>query len=154
QVTNIAMPAGANTPDPMYIVYSPANGLVYVGDRGNNRVVAFDGITFNPVGSIPAGAGVFHQWGNVPQNQLWVVNDVDRTLSVLNMVTMPPITTIPIPANLTGTPHDIIVDSVAHQAYVTVNGSGPGQGTVVRFSTDTFLETGRVTSGDALHVFL
>jgi len=51
-----------------------------------------------------------------------VVNDVDKTLTVINTKTLTVITTIPTPADLNavgGKPHDVILDPVSRFAYIT-----------------------------------
>jgi len=49
-----ALPAGAKTPEPMYVVYS--RDRVFVGDRANNRVAVFNPRTFTVETTVPAGA--------------------------------------------------------------------------------------------------
>jgi YVTN family beta-propeller protein len=152
QVSTVFLPAAANPVDPMYFTFFPTNNQIYVGDRGNDRLVVFNALDWSVVDTIPVGKGVFHQWGTTRQNQLWVVNDQDKSFSVIDMTTNKVIKTVALPADLAaGTPHDLIMDPRANQAFITVNGL-PGPDVVLRFSTDTFLETGRLTPGDNLHV--
>jgi YVTN family beta-propeller protein len=161
KATTIPVPGGdlSALSQPMYFAFSPDNAVFYVGDRNNNQVVAYDAVTFIPVGSIktsanPAQSGVFHMWGNTVQNQLWVVNDVDKSTTVIHMVTKQVLANVPVPADLVaagGLPHDVILDPVNRFAYVTVWGV-PGPDQVVKYSTDTFLEVGRAGIGETPHV--
>jgi len=152
-ITNVAMPAGPNTPDPMYFTYFAPTNTLFVGDRGNNRVVAFDAGTFAVQNFIPTGNGVFHQWGNTLQNQLWVVNDQDRTATVISMATQQVLTTVPVPTGpgLVGTIHDIILDANSPQAFITINNAAAATG-IVRFSTNTFTQTGLIPDAGIVQV--
>ena len=44
-----SLPTGESSPEPMYVTYSKGSGLVFVGDRANNRVVVFDKDDFSVV---------------------------------------------------------------------------------------------------------
>src|SRR5262245_1401807 len=112
-VTTFALPPGANRPEPMYVVYSPVNDLVFVGDRANNRVVAYNARTYDVIaGNIPTLPGVFHMWGNTARDQLWVANDTSRSVSVIDMRTFAILATIATPNDLgpSAIPHDVILD--------------------------------------------
>ena len=153
----VAMPAGDNTPDPMYVVFSPTHHRVFVGDRANNRVVVFNASDLSVEGEVPTGNGVFHMWASSMIGQLWVNNDIDNTITVIDTITLEVITTIPLPADLVGQngkPHDVILDPVAPFAYVTMVGFGGPDDYVVKFSADTFLEVDRATVGKDPHVSL
>ena len=55
----------------MYITYSPDNERVYVGDRGNNRLVIYDPTDYSSsVGEVAVDAEIFHMWGDRNHNQL------------------------------------------------------------------------------------
>ncbi len=150
-VNTINLP-GPGIPDPMYFALEPTNYRLFVGDRANNRVIVFDALDFSVQGFIPAGNGVFHQFGNTLQNQLWVVNDIDRTATVIDMVSLQVLQTINVAPGLGGTLHDVILDPRLPQAYITVNGIAGELDAVVRFSTETFAQTGIIRPGDNLHV--
>jgi YVTN family beta-propeller protein len=151
------LPPGANPPEPMYVYYTPIRSRFFVGDRANDRVVAYSARSLQVVGEAPAGAGVFHMWGSTANKQLWVNNDIDNTTSVIDMRTLAPIATVPTPADLVamgGKPHDVILSPRGHLAYVTVLGvSGPND-YVVQYSTKTFDELGRVAVGKDPHLSL
>jgi len=155
-VTNFALPMAANPADPMYIVYSPDNELVYVGDRGNNRLVVYNANDYaTSIGEVPVGAGIFHMWGDANHNQLWVNNDIDKTVSVVDMQTASTITTFSTPSDLNalgGKPHDVFLNPNAPVAYVTMLGVSGNTDWVVKYSTDTFMELDRVEVGDDPHV--
>jgi DNA-binding beta-propeller fold protein YncE len=156
-VTNIAMPVGTNTPQPMYVVYSTGRALVFVGDRGNDRVVAFRAGDFSVETEIPTGRGVFHMWASDAADQLWVNNDIDNTMTVIDTVDLGVITTVPTPADLValgGKPHDVVVDPNAPYAYITMLGIAGPNDYVVKYSIDTFLEVGRQAVGKDPHLSL
>ena len=72
---------GENTPEPMYVYNFFSTNEVAVDDRANNRVVFFDSTTFEVTGTVETGAGNFHIWASPQEDQLWVVNDIDNTLT-------------------------------------------------------------------------
>lgn len=151
-LSNISLPGPAA--EPMYVVYTQAGNRVFVGDRANNQVVAFDADDFSVEGTVSVGAGVFHMWANPQGNQLWVNNDIDNTASVINPWTLNVIKTVPMPADLVslgGKPHDVVLDT--RSAYVTMVGLA-GDDYVVKFSQRTFEEIARTPVGKDPHVSL
>ncbi|HSM70938.1 MAG TPA: beta-propeller fold lactonase family protein, partial [Anaerolineales bacterium] len=154
----IPLPAAANTPEPMYVVYSKAGNYVFVGDRANDRVVVFDADDYSVVTDIAAGAGVFHMWADGRDQFLWVNNDSDKTTTVIDPVNLSVITTVAMPADLVAQgyiPHDVILDPKGRFAYVTLlGGSDPDHDYLVQFSTETFEEVNRAQVGKDPHVSL
>ena len=154
-VDTVSLPAGTNPPEPMYVVYMARYNRVFVGDRANNRVVAFNATDFSVDGTVPAGNGVFHMWGHAKRRQLWVNNDIDNTASVIDPKTLTNIVTVPMPADLVamgGKPHDVILDK--QSAFVTMVGlTGPDH-YVVKFNRRTFREVARRAVGKDPHVIL
>jgi DNA-binding beta-propeller fold protein YncE len=150
-----ALPAGPNPPEPMYVV--GARRRVLVGDRANSRIVVFNARNFGFEASVPAGAGVFHMWMDPLERQLWVNNDIDKTATVIDPITLEVLATVPMPADLVasgGKPHDIILDPTpGHQfAYITMIGVAGPFDYVVKYSTRTFEEIGRAAVGKDPHV--
>jgi len=153
----VMLPAGPNTPEPMYVVYSPIGNLVLVGDRANDRVVAFNANTFAVEKLIPTDAGVFHMWADTQMQQLWVAADAAKTYTVIDLVSLEPVASVPIPADLAalgGFPHDVILDPLRPLAFVTILGVAGDNDYVVQYDTKTFLETGRAAVGKDPHVSL
>lgn len=156
-VTNYNLPAAANTPEPMYVNYYPAANRVFVGDRANNRVVAFDAATFAVAGTVPTGAGVFHQWADVGSGMLWVNNDIDKSVTAIDMATLNALATFSTPADLNaagGKPHDVILDPTGPYGYVSMIGVAGANDYVVKFSTTTYMEVDRVAVGKDPHLSL
>jgi YVTN family beta-propeller protein len=146
---------GPNTPEPMYVVASPAGGRVFVGDRSNSRVVVLGTSDFSIEGAVPAGNGVFHMWASANSDQLWVNNDVDNTITVIDVVSLDVLQTIPLPSDLIamgGIPHDVVLEQNGTSAFVTMLGFPGPSDYVVRYDTDTFMETGRAKVGKDPHV--
>ena len=150
------LPDSSGLAEPMYVVWSPAANRVFVGDRGNNSVVAFNADDFSVEGSVSAGAGVFHMYADLRgAKQLWVNNDVDNTCTVIDPVNLTVIATVPIPADLValgGKPHDVVVEPKGRFAYVTVTDVTGNNDYVVQFDTQTFQEIGRAAVGNDPHV--
>lgn len=152
-----ALPPGVNPPEPMYVYATPFQRRVFVGDRANDRVVAFDSRTFEVVGTAETGRGVFHMWGSTVRGELWVNCDIDNTTTVIDMRTLETVATVPTPADLValgGKPHDVIVSPDGFFGYVTVLGVAGDSDYVVQFDADTFEEIGRAEVGDDPHVSL
>ncbi|MDY7107194.1 MAG: YncE family protein [Planctomycetota bacterium] len=154
-LATIDLPAGDAPPEPMYVYYTPIMHRVFVGDRANDRVVAFDARTFDVDGIVPAGEGVFHMWGNLFTRQLWVNNDIENTTTVIDMKTLQVIATVPTPADLVeagGKPHDVIVSPGGLFAYITVLGLEGESDYVVQYFAWTFQEIGRAAVGKDPHL--
>jgi len=108
------------------------------------------------------GAGVFHMWGDPADDQLWVVTDIDNSISVIDTATNSPLTSFPIPADLStagGRPHDVILDPSGPFGYVTIIGLNATQGhdNVLKFEHQggtTFSEVERASTGGDPHVSL
>ena len=151
------LPAGIATPEPMYVVYVNQTRQVFVGDRANNRVVVYDARSFDLIGTVDVGAGVFHMWADQRAKQLWVNNDIDNTTSVIDPRSLSVIATVPTPADLVamgGKPHDVILDHLGRFAYVSVLGLIGSNDYVVKFNTRTFQEVGRAAVGKDPHLSL
>jgi len=152
---DLPMDGGDATPQPMYVNHVARHGRVFVGDRANNRVVVFDSRDFSVEATVPAGEGVFHQWANRRGGQLWVNNDIDKTITVIDTGTLAVITTIDMPADLAamgGKPHDIVLDHRNRYAYLTVLGIDGPDDYLVQYDTDSFAEMNRQPVGKDPHV--
>jgi DNA-binding beta-propeller fold protein YncE len=146
-VASYPLPAGDNDPEPMYVYYSPIQRRVFVGDRANDRVVAFSADTFDVEGTAAAGAGVFHMWGSRATGELWVNNDIDNTT----------VATIATPEDLVlqgGKPHDVIVDQQGHHGYITVIGVAGAGDYLVQVDARSYEVISRALVGDDPHVSL
>ena len=156
-VRSYPLPGGANTPEPMYVVFVKQGRWVLVGDRANNRVVVLRAHDFSYETSVPVGEGVFHMWADPNGRQLWVNNDIDNTTSVVDLNSLHVIATVATPADLVamgGKPHDVILGPRGRFAYVTLLGISGDSDYVVQFSTDNFEETGRAAVGKDPHLSL
>merc|ERR1712048_282397 len=120
-------------PEPMYVV--AVSNYVYVGDRHNNWVVVFTS-KYDLVKLMPAGNGVFHMWADAAGKQLWLNNDIDKTISVFDLQNLVPIKTINIPSDIAaadGKPHDIVLSPDGKHAFVTI--TGLNSGTLLKYNT-------------------
>lgn len=153
----IDLPSANNPSQPMYVVHSAKADRIFVGDRGNNRVLVLDDEDFSIEASVPAGKGVFHMWADPADTQLWVNNDIDNTATVIDPVSLQTLATVAMPADLValgGKPHDVILDPAGRSAYVTMVGFAGENDYVVKFSTKHFTETARARVGKDPHVSL
>lgn len=153
-ISTIAMPDNG---EPMYAVHVPQACRVFVGDRANNRVVAFNHHSFQVEGFAPAGNGVFHMWASRSGCQLWINNDIDNTTSVIDPFTLASIATVPTPADLVaqgGKPHDVIVSPNGNSAFITVLGLSGTTDAVVKFNANNFNEMARASVGKDPHLSL
>jgi DNA-binding beta-propeller fold protein YncE len=157
KASTVAMPAGAKTPEPMYVVFTPVRNRLFVGDRANNRIVVFNPKDFSVEKEVPTGAGIWHMWASELCLQLWIVNDVDKTMTVVDTASLNVVATIPLPADLVamgGRPHDVILDPTAPFAYVTMIGFPGLSDYVIKYSTTTLAEVGRQQVGKDPHLSL
>lgn len=151
--TRLAMPEAANQSEPMYVV--SARNKVLVGDRANNRVVAYDRRTWEVIGEVPTGEGVFHMWADPWGRELWVNNDIDNTITVINIRKLRVDATIDLPSDLVadgGKPHDVILDR--RSAYVTMLGLSGETDVVLRYDRWRQKEVARADVGKDPHVTL
>ena len=151
------LPAGENAPEPMYVVFTRRGNRVFVGDRANNQVVVFRARDFSVEAVIAAGAGVFHMWADARSTQLWVSNDIDNTMTVINPGTLAVEATVDLPPDLVamgGKPHDVILDPQGNYAYVTMLGFTGDNDYLVQYDAHTFTEMNRAPVGKDPHVSL
>jgi DNA-binding beta-propeller fold protein YncE len=96
-------------------------------------------------------------WADPRGKQLWVNNDVDKTITVIDPSGYSVITTFSIPQDLIeagGKPHDVVLDPSGRLAYVSVLGLSGDSDYVVQYNTRTFRETGRAAVGKDPHLSL
>ncbi|MBD3226472.1 MAG: beta-propeller fold lactonase family protein [Caldithrix sp.] len=151
------LPTGAQTPQPMYVVWVPHTNRVFVGDRSNDRVVVFNADNYSVETTVEAGKGIFHMWAGKRGKQLWVNNDIDNTATIIDPRTLEVLHTVPMPADLVaagGKPHDVILEPKGDKAFVTMLGFAGEHDYVVRFNTNTYQETGRRAVGKDPHLSL
>jgi DNA-binding beta-propeller fold protein YncE len=156
-IDTIPLPADENMPEPLYVVFVKKADYVFVGDRANNRVVVFDPDDYSVIDTVDTGAGVFHMWADDRGRFLWVNNDMDKTATVIDPVTLSVVATVAMPADLVVDgyiPHDVILDPKGRFAYVTMLGGAGPDDYLVQFSTDTFQEVNRAAVGQDPHVSL
>ena len=140
--------------EPMYAQNPFFSDEIWIGDRGNDRVLIYDALRLRRVAEIPTGEGVFHMWNHGTLRQFWVVADVDKSMTVIDLDTRAVLATVPIPADLEADfkPHDITV--TPDSAIVTLLGTtDPSVGYLVKYSGSTFEETARLEVGGDPHVF-
>lgn len=145
---------GAAASEPMYVSYVPPLNRVFVSDRRNNAVTAFDARSFRMLGMAPLGQGAFHLWADRKGKQLWSVNDIDKTISVINPKNLTQKAIVKLPDDLVaagGKPHDVALDRAGNFALVTVLGI-PDKGYVLRYSTKSLQLTHRAEVGIDPHV--
>lgn len=138
--------------EPMYVSADSKNGLVLVGDRASSTVVAFDDETYEVLGSVPVGQGVFHQWLDVKRSRLWVVGDMANVITVVDTESLTVIASFETPGDLAGArPHDVFVDG----KHAFVSFIGIDDGAIVAYDARNFAETGRIMGqGADPHLFV
>lgn len=136
--------------EPMYVVYAPKRDKIYVGDRAGRKVHVVNPVTKTLETSINVGNGVFHMWANPQGTQLWVNNDIDNTVSVINLETNVVLQTI----NLNAKPHDVFISNDGTKAYISIitsNASTPDK--VYLYNTTNFTKTNEIEVGKDPHLF-
>ena len=140
--------------EPMYAQNLFFADEIWLGDRGNNRVIVYDALRLRRKAEIPTGKGVFHMWNNGTLGQMWVVNDIDKTMTVIDLRTKQVLATVPIPTDLATNfkPHDVTVTS--ESAIISLLGAnGSDEGWLIKYSGKSFQETNRVKVGGDPHLF-
>ncbi|OIN59527.1 YncE family protein [Arsenicibacter rosenii] len=136
--------------EPMYVVYVAAKDKLYVGDRAGKKVHVVNPQTKEVENAIPVGNGVFHMWADALGKQLWVNNDIDNTISVINLTTDKVETLI----KLDEKPHDVFLTKDATKAYVSIlNPDAATPDKIVLFSMPSFKRINEVNVGKDPHLF-
>jgi YVTN family beta-propeller protein len=135
--------------DPMYVVYVPKTDKLYVGDRANKKIHVINPQNQQVETSINVGNGVFHMWADGQGKELWVVNDMDNTISVVNLATNSVTNTISVDMK----PHDIFLSQDGTTAYVSVFTNSSTSDKIYKYSTSTYAKTGEKTVGKEPHLF-
>ncbi len=133
--------------EPMYVVYVPKTDRLYVGDRAQNKVHIVHPGTYAVEASVDVGRGVFHMWADGQGQQLWVVNDVDNSVSVVNLSDRS-VRTI----SLSNKPHDVFLTADGRTAFVSVLVDNADD-KVLRFDARTLAQLGEATVGDDPHLY-
>ncbi|MCD0478726.1 YncE family protein [Chryseobacterium sp. LC2016-29] len=136
--------------EPMYVVYVPTKDKIFVGDRAGKKVHIINPQTKAVESSITVGNGVFHMWADGMGKQLWVSNDVDNTISVIDLNTNTVVKTI----NVGMKPHDVFLSKDATKAYVSVfNADAAMPDKVYMYSTSDYSKTGEANVGKDPHLY-
>ena len=144
---------GPGAAEPMYVVQDGL-GRTWVGDRANRRVVWLDR-ELHVGGSVPAGEGVFHMWADPSGRELWVVNDLDEDLSVIDTHARRPLARVPLPADLlagSAFPHDVTVGPrFVYVSIIAPDHDGDWVVQLERGRGGAWVERGRLVVGDDPH---
>ncbi|AQX03591.1 hypothetical protein BBD32_12570 [Elizabethkingia anophelis] len=135
--------------EPMYVVYVSQRDRIYVGDRLNKKVHVINPSNYDIEKSISVGEGVFHMWADGQGKEIWVVNDIDYTISVLDLNSNTVSKTITIDKR----PHDVFLTQDGSTAFVSVFTENMTSDKVYKYSTNTYLKTGEVSVGKEPHLF-
>lgn len=138
-VVDLVLPEGS---EPMYAQNPLYSNEIWIGDRGRNKLMVFDALRLRLKQEIDVGKGVFHMWSHPAIEQMWVVNDIDKTISVVSLESKQVVATIPVPSDLVADfkPHDMTTTS--SDGIVSLLGNN--EGWLVKFSGETFKEVGRL----------
>lgn len=155
KVKTIHLKYHGKTAEPMYVNHWRSQyadwGQIFIGDRKNNRILAVDDRGHDVVHAIPVGKGVIHQSIQRNGKQLWVVNDIDKTLSIINPDWGSVVKTIRIPGKYWfGTPHDVFLTN--EYAYVTVLRL-PGGNRLLRYNLNDYKMSKDINIKGGAHVF-
>lgn len=157
-IDTVDLPASAGMGDPTYVTYLNRTNEVAVADRANNQVVFFNRTTFAVTGTVATGAGNFHMMADLKETQLWVVNDIDNTLTVIDPKTKAELERVQLPDTLIGPnakPHDVILDPTGQYAYVTVfQADNPDADRLLKIDTQSFEVVDSAEVGKDPHVSL
>jgi YVTN family beta-propeller protein len=135
--------------EPMYAVYVASKDRLYVGDRAQSKVHIIDPATHTVEKSIGVGNGVWHMWADGKSRQLWVTNDLDKSVSVIDLASDVVVNTIPLGIK----PHDVFLTENGAHAYVSVVTGDDSPDSVYLFSTANFKKIAAQAVGKDPHLF-
>ncbi|UZT99675.1 YncE family protein [Chryseobacterium fluminis] len=135
--------------EPMYVVYVPKTDKLYVGDRAGKKVYIINPQNQAIESSVSVGNGVFHMWADGNGKELWVANDIDNTVSVINLASNTVTKTIDVGMK----PHDVFLTPDGTAAYVSVISSDSSPDKVFKYSTSNYTKTNEVLVGKDPHLF-
>eukprot|EP00545_Synedropsis_sp_CCMP1620_P009722 CAMPEP_0119008266 /NCGR_PEP_ID=MMETSP1176-20130426/3578_1 /TAXON_ID=265551 /ORGANISM="Synedropsis recta cf, Strain CCMP1620" /LENGTH=403 /DNA_ID=CAMNT_0006960571 /DNA_START=14 /DNA_END=1225 /DNA_ORIENTATION=- len=141
--------ATMNQPVPVDV--ESANGVIYVSDSANDRVVAFDGVSYKVVAIIPVGDSPAEMSIDSRGSQMWVTNTADNTVIVVDLNFNVPIRSIEAfdPDGVvdfgTNVVNDVLLSPSGDAGFVTYAGDG---GLVVRFDSSGTIEDSNPGIGD------
>ncbi|NER82859.1 MAG: beta-propeller fold lactonase family protein, partial [Leptolyngbya sp. SIO1D8] len=157
---NVTLPIGSENAagEPMYISFLNRTDEVAVADRANNQVVFFDHSTYEVTNTVATGAGNFHMVANLKETQLWVVNDIDNALTIIDPQTKIELERIRLPEELIGSnakPHDVVLSPNGQYAYVTIGqGDNPNADLLLKIDAQSFEVVDSAEVGKDAHVSL
>jgi hypothetical protein len=130
----IYLPYNENTQEmPVPVDIVAVNGVIYVGDKANDRVIAIDAINYNIIRSIGAGSGVGEMAADSRGTQLWVNNVNDNTTTVIDLAYLVPIRTVEASSDAgNGVVSDVILSPSGDAAFITYAGDG---GAIIKYDT-------------------
>lgn len=146
---NVTKTLSIPSSEPMYVVYVPKTDKIYIGDRAGKKIHVVNPKTNEIENSITVGNGVFHMWADGQGKELWVVNDTDKTISVINLSTNSVAHTI----DVGFTPHDVFLTQDGTTAFVSVFTADPNTDKVFKYSTSDYTKTGEKTVGKEPHLY-
>jgi len=140
----VFLPATAKTPAASgnVVVDTPASGnaRLWVVNQDNDSVSAFDAVTLGKLGEVTVGAAP-RAIAVAPNGALWVSNKQSATLSVIDPSTRTVVRTLALPRG--SQPFGIVMSPTANTAFVALEAGG----TVLRFDTGTYAQTGSIAVG-------
>ncbi|MEM8809344.1 MAG: beta-propeller fold lactonase family protein [Cyanobacteria bacterium P01_G01_bin.38] len=157
-IGKVTLPTGLSgeAGEPTYLSFLNLSNEVAVADRANDQVVFYDQNTYEVTAIVETGVGNFHMWAAPKETQLWVINDIDDALTVIDPQTKTEITRIHLPEALIGSttkPHDLIFDPTGQYVYVTVEQENNADGDLLlKIDTQSFEVVDSVTTGKHAHV--
>mmetsp|Transcript_572 Transcript_572/g.882 ORF Transcript_572/g.882 Transcript_572/m.882 type:complete len:431 (+) Transcript_572:58-1350(+) len=106
-----------------------SNGVIYISDYENNRILAIDGHTLELLASIPTGDGPSEMSIDAIGHYLWVTCLLDNTVIVIDLKQHVPIRSIEAfdrddVQYGNGIVHDVLLHPSGTSGYVTYNGDG------------------------------
>lgn len=136
--------------EPMYVVYVAEKDKLYVGDRAGKKIHIVNPTTKILEGAISVGNGVFHMWADGQGKQLWVNNDIDNSISVIDLTNNKVVKTI----NIGQKPHDVFLTKDGKKAYVSIiNSDASKADKVFMYSTADYNKTGEISVGKDPHLY-
>lgn len=128
---------------PVLVDVEAVNGVIYVSDSANDRVVAFNSASHEVIAIIPTGSSPTELTSDARGSQLWVANAMDNTIIVIDLAFNVPIRSIEAfdPEGVldfgNNIVNDVLLSPSGDAGYATYTGDG---GLLVRYNSNGNIE--------------
>lgn len=143
-IETITLPENVHKPEPSNIVYDSVNQRIFVSDNANGHVIVIEPDNFVIETMIPAGQGIWHMQLHPTKSQLWIYNNINKTITIINTKNLQIVKNISMPSdliNLGGKFQSVNMDNDA--VYITLTGISDTDDYIIKLDLQNFQELAR-----------